>query len=624
LEDYLNLFLNHPAYKAYKFLKSGLEKIYPSLRNSIQNVRYQYFQRSFEPRKMELLRQEKTWKKWETKPLLNLITAICDPPFQIFCQAVESVLNQTYGNWIWNLADASKTDTVWNYLQELSKKDPRIRPIRLSENNGIANNINVALRAATGTHIVFLDHDDTLAHNALFEVANAIRNDPDVEFLYSDADKLDGLGHRCFPLFKPDWSPEAMLSYNLLNQLSVFRKTWLDIIGFLDPQLDGAQDWDLYFRITEKTKRIHHIPKVLYHWRITSQSTAQSIRNKPYAQAAQLTAIMNHLKRIGLRDPEAFFVPEHPIYATHPLSRWKLSRDWNISIVIPSCDQPEILASCLESLFQNTTYQNYEVILVDTGTTNQQTLEIYKQNEKNPRFRLVEYKGSFNFGRACNQGASLASGDLLLFLNNDTQVIQPDWLQLMIQWFEREGVGIVGPKLLYPRLKIQHAGVVIGFGGLAGHLFINEDENTNSLMGPESWYRNVSAVTGACLLICKDAFEKVAGFDEGFQLHYSDVDLCIRTREAGYRIVYTPQVRLIHHESVTHKGVVPRADFERASRKWQNIFKKGDPYFNPNLTYSKACPDFKQNRKDSPEELNHRLMDRLPQKEFIRLPEDIH
>jgi GT2 family glycosyltransferase len=624
LQDYLNLFLNHPVYKTYKFLKSVLIRIYPRVHDSFSHdMKYAYFQRAFEPTSKDLRRQQQEWRTWEIQPLLNLVTAVCDPPFSTFRQAVESILRQNYGNWIWNLADASKTEAIWNYLKDLSHQDSRIRPIRLSENNGISANTNVALRATTGDYVVLFDHDDTLAPHALFAVASAIRNDPGVEFLYSDADLLDTTGQRCRPFFKPDWSPEAMLSYNLLNQLSVFRRTWLDVVGFLDPQLDGAQDWDLYFRITEKTNRIHHIPQILYHWRISAGSTAQSIRNKPYAQAAQLTAIRSHLKRTGLQEPEVSFVAGHPVYQTYPLSRWKLTRRWNVSIIIPSCDQPDLLSSCLQSIFEKTTYENYDVILVDTGSKNQHTLQLYDQYRKNDRFTLVRYEGSFNFGRACNQGAAHASGDLLLFLNNDTEVIQPDWLQLMVQWFEREGVGIVGPKLLFPDGRIQHAGVIVGFGGLAGHLFHTDKENANSLSGSEAWYRNLSAVTGACLLIHKNAFAQVKGFDEEFQLNYSDVDLCLRIREAGFRIVYTPQVRLIHHESATHKGFVPRKDFDRASLKWQNILKHGDPYFNPNLTYSKARPDFKTEKTDSPAKLHERLMRRLPQKELIVLPDDI-
>jgi GT2 family glycosyltransferase len=618
LQDYLDLFLNHPAYKAYKFTRRVWEKLMPGTYDSFpQDIQYEIFQRTLESR------EKVNGTQLHTRPLLNLVTAVFDPPFEIFSQTVQSVLDQTYKNWVWDVADASTSNIIWTYLTELSKKDARIRPLKLLRNEGIAGNTNAGLKRATGDYIVMLDHDDELPSNALREVAYAIQKNPGVDFLYSDADKLDWRSRRCRPLFKPNWSPESMFSYNLLNQLTVFRRNLLDQVGFLDPQMDGAQDWDFYLRISEKTDEIHHIPKVLYHWRELPGSTALSIRNKPYAQQAQIAAIKNHLERTGIADAQVYFVPGHSVHETHPLVKWKPLRKWTVSIIIPSRDHVQMVSTLLDSLLHRTSYEHFQIILVDTGSVEDETWAAYNRYKNDHRFSLVRFDAAFNFGKACNLGASHSDGDLLLFLNNDTEVVHPDWLELMVQWMDRKGVAIVGPKLLYPNGKIQHAGVIVGFGGLAGHLFINEPENTNSIAGSESWYRNVSAVTGACLLIRKDTFHKVGGFDEGFQLHYSDVDLCLKVRKAGYRILYTPQVRLIHHESVTHKGIVPRADFERAAERWQDILQKGDPYFNPNLTYSKAHPDFRQGEADTPCRLHTRLMKRLPQKEFIRLPDDV-
>ncbi|HEY4491054.1 MAG TPA: glycosyltransferase, partial [Acidobacteriota bacterium] len=312
---------------------------------------YKLFQKHLEPSEEELRHQTEEWQSWPFRPLLNIVTAVCSPPLRVFEETIRSVLNQTYGGWLWTIVDASADDSIWKILTELAQRDLRVRPIRLEKNHGISRNTNVALERAEGDYIVLLDHDDQLAPHALYSVAEVVLKHPEVDFIYSDADKLDESGHRCEPLFKPDWSPEMMLSFNLLSQLSVFKRRWLDLIGYLNPELDGAQDWDLFLRITEKTRHVFHIPRILYHWRKISGSTASSAENKSNVRQAQIDAVTNHLVRTGIQEPLVEFDFTHSIYRVYPRVKWKPSKKRLISIIIPTKDQSELLRKCLDSLF---------------------------------------------------------------------------------------------------------------------------------------------------------------------------------------------------------------------------------------------------------------------------------
>jgi GT2 family glycosyltransferase len=317
------------------------------------------------------------------------------------------------------------------------------------------------------------------------------------------------------------------------------------------------------------------------------------------------------------------FLPTHPIHRVHPLATWDIPHERKVSIIIPSRDQANMLAQCLDGLFELTTYRNFEVVVVDTGSTDPETEKLYAQWADQPAFNLIHMPEPFNFSKACNLGAQSSSGELLLFLNNDIKFLHGDWLHLMAQWFERSGVGIVGAKLLYPNGKIQHAGVILGAGGMASHLFMRYVENVSTMFGSDGWYRNLLAVTGACMLISRKAFNAVDGFDEKFILNYSDVDLCLRVHEAGYRIVYTPHVKLLHYEGTSHKGRIPRSDFERGDKKWRRWFQSGDPYFNPNLSYQSDWPIFRRGIYDTSLNEHLRLMASLPDKKIITLPDDL-
>ncbi|MFQ3534559.1 MAG: glycosyltransferase family 2 protein [Aggregatilineales bacterium] len=577
-------------------------------------------------READLEAQREEALTWHKPPVFGLITPVYQPPLHFFRRTVESVLRQSCPHWRWYLADATPTGEIWQYLTLLAGKDERIVPIRLAENGGISANSNVALRHAHAEglcdYIVLLDHDDMLAPQALYTVSRFLQEHPDADLIYSDEDKINDVDHRYNPFFKPDWSPEMMLCVNCVCHMSVIRRSLLERVGEFDPRKDGAQDWDLFLRISEMTDKIYHIPKVLYHWRAWEGSIARTIAAKDWAAKAQLAAIREHLERTGIYRPHVFFDPQHPIHAAHPLVTWDQRQPRRIAIIIPSRDKAEVLRGCLASLFERTCYPYYRVIVVDTGSTEQATFELYERYKGDERFQVLNYAGPFNFSRACNLGAQHATdADLLLFMNNDMEVLDGQWLARMAQWFERKGVGIVGAKLIYPNGTIQHGGVYVGGGGLASHLFGLQADNSDSIFGSVSWYRNLLAVTGACLLISREAFDKVGGFDENYQLNYSDVALCLRVHEAGYRIVYTPHACLIHYESVTHGRRIPRSDFLRANQEFQKWIQAGDPYYNPNLSY--AMLDVTLSPAHRPVALNRRVMARLPNKPLIKLPDDL-
>lgn len=578
------------------------------------DTEYQRHIYATEPDHSELAEQRVESQQWNHRPLLSIVTPVYRPPLDVFRETVASVLAQSYDHWNWYIIDTSPSDEIWQYLASLAAEDNRFIVTR-AENRGISDNTNVVLKQATGDFIVVLDHDDTLASHALYSVARVIRDNPDIDFIYSDHDKLDETGRRCDPWFRPDWSPEMMLSTNFMFHLGAYRRTLLDQVGYLNPDLDVAQDWDLYLRISEHTNSLHHIPQVLYHWRKSTASTAQSLHNKQNVREQQRRAIHQHLERLGLNSPQVVYDSDHPIQWIHPLVRWQPRVQSRVSIIIPSKDNVKVVERCLNSIFSLTTYQHFEVILVDTGSTEVATKQLYDRYASDPAFRLVRYSEDFNFSRACNFGAQFSDAEVLLFLNNDTEVLEPDWLDVMVQWFDISGVGIVGAKLLYPDGRLQHAGVIVGMGGLAGHLLSGYQENTLEICGSDHWYRNLNAVTGACLMIPRSLFQRLGGFDEGYQLIFNDIDLCLRAGDAGYRVVYTPHARLIHHEFGTRDGSIPMDDFLKASSEHLARFLKPDEFYNVNLSYRSSRVSFGLGWKSRPTYLNARLRQHLMDRE---------
>jgi len=558
-----------------------------------------------EPSEEDLERQKNFAETFSYLPLISIITPVYNTPLKILKEMIESVLIQTYNKWELCLADGSpENPEVQSILEEYANNDRRIRVKFLSENLGISGNSNEALSLAKGEFIALLDHDDLLAPFALFEVVKRLNEDPQVDFIYSDKDLVTEDGKRRFqPLFKPDWSPEIMLSANYLTHLCVIRKCLVDEIGGFLSETDGAQDWDLFLRITERTERIAHIPKVAYHWRESPTSVARGIDAKPYASAAQQNALQCHLQRRGLTAKVSFELPGLIRV------RWLVTGSTKISIIIPAKDNIQILRRCIESILYKTSYENFEVVVVDSGSSEPAVVKYYEYLSKDSRFQIINYDAPFNYSAVNNLGVRYANGDAFLFLNNNTEILNSDWLEEMVGWIEQKEIGVVGAKLLNPDGTIQHAGLVIGLQGFVGHIFAGAPEGYWGMpFGGSEWCRNYLAVTGDCMMVRREVFEKVRGFNESFTLCGSDVELCLRVRENGYRVVYTPYVRLTHLEATMRGEVIPQQDFKLSYKYYEPFLREGDPYYNENISFWQPIPHLKRRGEKSPLEFTSRLL----------------
>jgi GT2 family glycosyltransferase len=435
-----------------------------------------------------------------------------------------------------------------------------------------------------------MDHDDLLMPNALYETVKIINEHPSAELIYSDEDKIEDDKFHVEPFFKPDWNPDFMLSCNMVTHFATIRHSLMKKVGGFTIGTEGAQDWDLFLRLSELTDEIHHVPKIIYNWRKSPTSTAASHKSKNYAYVNQKKVLRNAVVRRGLSA-----TVEQTKYMGFWRVHYQIIGTPKVSIVIPSKDNYKYIKRCLDSVFEDTSYPNFEVILVDTGTTDTKTLGLFDAYSKGvDEFRRIQWKsdGAFNFSAACNAGAKAARGEYLLFLNDDTSVIDSHWLTDLLEQAQRDEVGAVGLKLLFPNKTIQHAGVVLSDRDVAFHPFYGLDENTDIFSNIYiNNIRDVSAVTGACLMVSKNKFEQVGGFDEKLRVTYNDVDLCLKLLDAGYLNVYTPFGRLYHYESVS-VGKITTADrdhteLERASaemhRRWGEQLKD-DKYYNPNFT----------------------------------------
>ena len=546
---------------------------------------YPDFVRRTMPAREDLERQQAGSRTWEHRPLISFVMPVYRPPPEVLRAALDSVLAQTYDRWELCVADASaEVPEIRQLLESYTERDGRIRLRFLDENLGITGNGNAAIEMATGEYIAILDHDDVLAPNMLFEVVSRIKDDDLVDVIYFDEDKLseDGL-HRRDPFFKPDFSPEMLLSANYLTH-AVFRRSLVEAAGRYDLAYEGCQDWDLALKITENTNRIAHIPKVLYHWRQVSGSTAGDFSAKSYVFQRQLRCVEAHLRRKGLPEVRASF----PVPGFLRV-KWPVPGD-RVSIVIPTRDKLAYLKRTIKSLKQRTDYPAFEIIVVDNDSRSVRTLRYLDRLRRTPDVRVVDYKETFNYSRANNLGARYAEGEYLLFLNNDVEILNADWLEEMVRWAERPGVGIVGGKLVYPDDTIQHAGVVVGLEGHASHVFWGYRDRQSGPFGSVDWYRNFSAVTGACMMMPRGIFEQVGGFDEKYVLAFSDIEICLRTVQHGYRIVYTPYGRLRHFEGKSRGDHIPAQDIQAGIEDFSALIEDGDPFFNPNLSYAERQP----------------------------------
>lgn len=524
-----------------------------------------------------------------SQPLISIVMPVHNTPPALLQAAVTSVQNQWYENWELCICnDASDRADTLNLLKALEKSDSRIKCVHRSSSGHIALATNDATALAQGYFIAFLDHDDELAAHALLMLVQKLQQMPDADLLYSDEDKIDEKGQRSLPFFKPDWSPVLEWSQNYVGHLMCVRSTLLRELGCLTPGTQGSQDHDLVLRLAAHGAKIIHIPQVLYHWRVHAASTSSNPEAKPYAHSAGKDAVSRHLR---FRYPEQFDRVEDSDYGFVYTPRFKVAPNALASIIIPTLDKADLLKACIDSIHQATELNCYEILVLDNGSREPETAAYFHQLAGDPRVRVIEAHIPFNWSRLNNIGRQHAQGQVLVFLNNDTVVISPDWLQRLMEYALLPDVAIVGPLLLYPDKTIQHAGVVVGMGGWADHVFKGQEvTHYPSPFVSSVLPRNVLAVTGACMAISTERFDQLGGFDEEFQICGSDVELGIRGHLQGYLNVYLPTARLYHLESKTRSAEVPDVDFKQSAIKYAPFRLDGDPFFNPNLDKQLSTP----------------------------------
>lgn len=583
-------------YKKNGFFKT-IKKILSKIRNRIftsskqikldkqENENYKIWIKNNEPDDKEI--EEQRNYKFEYEPKISIIVPMYNTKEKYLKELIDSIINQTYKNWELCLSDGS--DEKRDYVERLVNVDERIKYKFLNANKGISENSNEALKLATGDYIALLDHDDILPAFSLFEVVKTINTDKEAEFIYTDEDKLlEEKENRMGPHFKQDYAPDTFMSYNYICHFSIFKKNLMERIGGFRKEFDGSQDYDIIFRATEQANRIIHIPKILYHWRINENSVALSAEAKPYAYEAAKKAIKAHLNRIGLNAN----VEDTRIIGLYKVN-YEIVGTPKVSIIILNKDHKKDLKRCIDSILEKTTYENYEIIIVENNSKTKEIFKYYKELEKNEKIEIVEYKEQgFNYSRLNNFGVKNATGDYIVLLNNDTEIITKDWIETMVGNCQRKDVGIVGAKLLYENDTVQHVGVVLGLTGVAGHVNLGIGADEIGYMGRNIITQNYSAVTGAMLMISKEDYERIGGLDEEFPVAYNDVDLCLKIRKLGKVVVMNPFVEAYHYESKTRGYEITEEkkrrleeDTKRLKNKWKDVFEKEDPYFNINFRH---------------------------------------
>ena len=530
----------------------------------------------------EILAAQTMAKRFQAGPLLSILMPVYNTDPSFLRAAIESVQAQFYQNWELCIADDASTDsTLLEVLAELSQRDQRIRVSRLEKNGGISAASNRALTLARGEYCVLMDNDDLLAPHALLEIARIIAAQPDTRFIYSDEDKIDMAGNRYDFFFKPDWSPDLMTSCNYLNHLSAIHADLLRAVGDFRSEYDGSQDYDLFLRVVERTKIIVHIPKILYHWRAVPGSTADTPTAKMGAHTSAQKALQAAIKRRGLAA-----TVEPGFHLGYWRVRYEIARDSLVSVLLPTGGNLKLLRQCLRGLQQQTSYQHLEVIIVDNSACDE-VKKLFDESIHNEfSARYLDFRNApFNYSILNNRAAEIASGEFLLLLNDDIYPINRDWIESMIEHAQRPEVGAVGARLLYPDDTIQHAGVVIGLHGCCDHIFRRCTGAEGAYLSFPHIVRNWSAVTAACLMLRKEVFREVAGFDElELAVAFQDVDLCLKLAAAGYYNVYTPHAELYHLESVTKAEKIPaHSEVTTMVERWSHVMAR-DPFYNRNLS----------------------------------------
>ncbi len=608
--------------KGIRYFKHyGPKAFWNRLRDKLEpeDVPYAPWYEKYKAGAEELARQARQEQKFVYRPLVSVVVPCYQTPENYLRQMIDSVRLQSYGNWQLCLADATPSDqvakAVESYCQQYS--ETRIVYRHLQENQGIAGNTNVGISMAQGAWIGLLDHDDLLAPNALYEMVAQMNQEPQTEALYSDEDQVEetrhGLEHKK-PHFKPDFSPDLLRSNNYITHFFCVKRTVVEQAGGLRDEFEGAQDYDFILRCTEIAVRVGHVPKVLYHWRVHSNSTADNPLSKTYAYEAGQRALQEHLERVGQPGEVSqlmhfgFYRVQYPVKG-NPM----------VSIIIPNKDQSDTLRRCIESLMKSS-WQNYEVIIVENNSQEAETFQYYqelctelgenylKKSESGGQaiygqgflpsgqpIKVVVWENGFNYSAINNFGAAYAKGEFFVLLNNDIEIITKNWLEEMLGNCQRPEVGIVGARLYYPDNTIQHAGIVLGIDGIAANMFPGLRRGQEGYYHKAAIQLNYSAVTAACLMVSKEVYQKVQGLEEQLAVAFNDLDFCLRVCREGYLVVYDPFVEAYHYESKSRgeedtKEKVHRfgEEIEFIRSRWIDLLKQGDPYYNPNFSLKKC------------------------------------
>lgn len=531
--------------------------------------------------------QSSSYQKFSYMPFISIIMPVYNVDAKYLKEAIESVMLQTYPNFELCIADdASTNQETIQLLKEMEKKYDKVHVVYRKKNGHISKASNSALKIARGEFIGLMDNDDILDKNALYEVVKALNKNKNLDLIYTDEDKIDPFGRRCDPHFKPDWSPDTLLSHNYICHFALLRASLVKQIGNFRKGYEGAQDYDLMLRFTEQTQNIYHIPKILYHWRMIEGSTSMTTDNKSYASMSGIKALEDALKRRKIKASIANI-------ATSYILKYEMKNNPKVSIIIPTKDKIGLVETCVNSIYQKTKYQNYEVIIIDNNSQEAHTMEgLRKLQEEHDNLKVMEYPEKFNYSKINNIGAKHAEGDYLLLLNNDVEVIDGEWLEIMLGYAMQERIGAVGAKLLFANGKIQHAGVVVGVGEekIANHAYYLKDKFASALAGRLLVPYNYAAVTGACLMVDKKKYFEVNGLTEELEINYNDIDFCLKLLEKGYYNICLPQVELYHYESLSRgksqspeKAKELQYSTEYMKKKWKKILQN-DPFYNPNLS----------------------------------------
>lgn len=571
-------------------LEQVRQKTFEMMKNAAQDPFY-YPERynNVKPSTVNLQVQENS--AFPCEPVFSIIVPLFKTPLSFFDDMLQSVQAQSYKKWQLVLVNASCEDAgLSNRVRTVAKEDERIALIELEKNLGISLNTNAGIKAATGDFVCFLDHDDVLEPNILFEYARYINEHADTDVLYCDEDKLLSDGSLALPFFKPDFNLDLLRSRNYICHMLTIRKDLLDNLEPNTPEFDGAQDHNLTFEAVEKARHVGHVPLALYHWRISETSTAGNDQAKAYTSGAGIKAVRAHLNRMGI---DAIVVPSR-ISNAYAVTYAVPSNQPLVSIIIPTKDHIGVLKRCVDSILEKSTYPNYEVLILENNSSQPETFDYYSEISTTypERVRILTWKDEFNFSKLMNFGRNNAKGDYLLLLNNDTEVITSNWIELMLGTCARSDVGCVGVKLFYPDGTIQHAGVVVCGSG-ADHLNKYIPRGVHGYFGLDDLQQDLSAVTAACLMVSTKDFDAVGGFTEELAVAFNDVDFCLKLRERDLLVVYNPEVELYHYESISRGGETTvekeirfRQEFSYLMNRWASYYVLGDPYSNPNFDIS--------------------------------------